>query len=112
MKSTSIKCGTFYTPGGFGSVIDGFVKLCKELSVKFVTNTNVEKINVENNLAKSISTNNGTYEFDKIVASQIIIMLNNLYSLKIKEIILINTGKKKYFLHLLYFFILESIKNL
>ena len=43
--------GTFYTNGGFGNVIDGFVKLCKELSVKFVTNTNVEKINVENNLA-------------------------------------------------------------
>ena len=69
MAYSGIKCGTFYAPGGFGSVIDGFVKLCKELSVKFVTNTNIEKINVENNLAKSISTNNGTYEFDKIVAS-------------------------------------------
>ena len=66
---SGIKCGTFYTNGGFGNVIDGFVKLCKELSVKFVTNTNVEKINVENNLAKSITTNNGIYEFDDIVAA-------------------------------------------
>ena len=69
MAYSGIKCGTFYTPGGFGNVIDGFVKLCKELSVKFVTDTNVEKINVENNLAKSITTNNGIYEFDEIVAS-------------------------------------------
>ena len=69
MAYSGIKCGTFYTPGGFGNVIDGFVKLCKEFSVKFVTNTNVEKINVENNLAHSITTNNGIYEFDDIVAS-------------------------------------------
>ena len=65
--------------GGFGSVIDGFVNLCNDLSVEFLNNTNVEKINTVGNIAKSLKTNKGTFEFDTIIVPLIIIMLNNLY---------------------------------
>ncbi len=69
MAYSGIKHGTFYPEGGFGKVIDGFVKLCKELSVNFEPNVNVNKINIEDNIAKSIDTSRGTFRFDKIIAS-------------------------------------------
>ena len=69
MAYSGIKCGTFYPEGGFGSVIDGFVKLCKELSVEFLNNTNVKKINTDGGIAKSLETNRGTFKFDTIIAS-------------------------------------------
>ena len=49
MSYSGIKCGTYYPEGGFGSVIDGFVKLCNDLSVEFLNNTNVKKINTVGN---------------------------------------------------------------
>ena len=69
MAYSGIKHGTFYPSGGFGKVIDGFVHLCKDLGVKFETNTNVNKINIENKLATSISTSKGEFSFDYIIAS-------------------------------------------
>ena len=69
MAYSGIKHGTFYPSGGFGKVIDGFVHLCKDLGVKFHTNTNVNKINVEKEYATSISTSKGEFSFDCIIAS-------------------------------------------
>ena len=69
MAYSGIKMGTFYPNGGFGKVIDGFVKLCKDQGVQFITNANVERINVNNSIAKSISTSKGEFVFDYIVAS-------------------------------------------
>lgn len=69
MAYSGIKKGTFYPMGGFGSVIEGFVKLNKELGVKFHSNEEVIKLNVEENKIKTISTNKSTYNFDIVVGS-------------------------------------------
>ena len=69
MAYSGIKTGTFYPDGGFGKVIEGFVNLCKNQGVKFITNANVERINVDNSKAKSISTSQGVFTFDYIIAS-------------------------------------------
>ncbi len=69
MAYSGIKHGTFYPSGGFGKVIEGFVQLCKELGVKFMTNTSVTKINIKDKRAKTISTSNGEFSFDYIIAS-------------------------------------------
>ena len=55
MAYSGIKIGTFYPDGGFGKVIDGFVNLCKEQGVRFITNTNVERININKSKAKNFS---------------------------------------------------------
>jgi phytoene desaturase len=69
MAYSGIKKGTFYPMGGFGSVIDGFVKLNKELGVKFHSNEEVFKLNVKGNKIKTISTNKSAYNFDIVVGS-------------------------------------------
>ena len=60
MTYSGIKQGTFYPMGGFGKVIDAFADICKEKGVEIFTNENIEKINVENQIAQSIKTSNRT----------------------------------------------------
>lgn len=69
MAYSGIKTGTFYPSGGFGKVIEGFVNLCKEQGVQFQNDVIVERINVKDNKARSISTSKGEFKFDYIVAS-------------------------------------------
>ena len=64
MTYSGIKYGTFYPMGGFGKVIDGMVDLCKELGVKFKTNHEVKKINVENKRVVSLTTSNKNFKCD------------------------------------------------
>jgi phytoene desaturase len=69
MAYSGIKTGTFYPSGGFGNVIQGFVNLCKDQGVEFQNDVIVERINVKDNKARSISTSKGEFNFDYIVAS-------------------------------------------
>ncbi len=69
MAYSGVKTGTFYPMGGFGNVIQGFVKLCKEYGVEFKTNVTVNKINIENSKAVSLNTSSGEFEFDYLVGS-------------------------------------------
>ena len=70
MAYSAIKQGTFYPIGGFHQITKGLIKLCNNLDVKFLTNEEVTKINVENKKAKSVTTNNKkTLYTDCIIAS-------------------------------------------
>jgi len=59
----------YYPDGGFFSVSKGFEKLAKEQGVKFKYNYNVEKINIENGIAKSITVNGETEEYDIVISN-------------------------------------------
>ena len=70
MAYSAIKQGTFYPLGGFNKVIAGLIKLCKDLGVEFRVNEEVLKINIENNKAKSITTNKSELlKSDFVIAS-------------------------------------------
>ena len=69
MAYSGIKQGTYYPMGGFGAVIKGFEKLCKELGVHFYLNEEVKSLNIEKNKVNSITTNKGKYDFDIVVGS-------------------------------------------
>ena len=69
MTYSGIKQGTFYPMGGFGKVIDAFADICKERGVEFFNNENIEKINVENKIATSMTSNNRTIKSDVIIGS-------------------------------------------
>jgi len=69
MTYSGIKQGTFYPMGGFGKVIDAFADVCKEKGVEFFNNENIEKINVENKMATSMTSNNRTINSDVIIGS-------------------------------------------
>jgi phytoene desaturase len=70
MNYADIKLGTWYPKGGLNAVAVGMYNLAKELGVKFMFNINVQKINVENGIAKSITYNNNeTIEADIIISA-------------------------------------------
>jgi phytoene desaturase len=69
MNYAGLKLGTWYPDGGFGKVIDAMVEIAKENKVKFNTNSAIERINIENGVAKSLSVNGLKIEFDAIVGS-------------------------------------------
>ncbi len=69
MNYAGLKLGTWYPDGGFGKVIDGMVKVAEQVGVSFKVNSAVQNINIENNLATSITVNGETILFDAVVAS-------------------------------------------
>ena len=69
MAYSGIKQGTFYPIGGFNAVIKSMEKICKDLGVNILTNSEAKKINIENKKAVSISTNKEKIETDFLIAS-------------------------------------------
>ncbi|MFZ4798607.1 MAG: phytoene desaturase family protein [Bacteroidia bacterium] len=69
MNYAGLKLGTWYPLGGFGKVIDGMVSVAQKNGVVFHNNAAVEKIEIENNLVKSIIVNGENQNFDAIIAS-------------------------------------------
>ena len=69
MNYGGYKLGTWYPLGGFSKIIDGMYQVAKNLGVNFHFNKPIEKINIENDRAKSISINNKSIAFDGIIAS-------------------------------------------
>ncbi|MDQ3193260.1 MAG: phytoene desaturase family protein [Bacteroidota bacterium] len=69
MNYAGLKLGTWYPIGGFSAVIDAMIKVAKKSGVTFHLNSVVEKIEVENNLAKNIVVKGEKLEFDAIIAS-------------------------------------------
>jgi len=55
MNYADFGLGTWHPQGGMNQVIQGMISLAESLGVKFHTNASVEKINVSNGEAKSIS---------------------------------------------------------
>jgi len=69
MNYAGLKLGTWYPQGGFGSVIEGFVSVAKELGVKFHFNAPVEKIIVLKGEAKALQINGKQIDCDGVIAS-------------------------------------------
>ena len=69
MNYAGLKLGTWYPDGGFGKVIGGMVQVAEQVGVTFKVNSAVQKINIENGLATSITVHGETHLFDAVIAS-------------------------------------------
>lgn len=69
MNYGGYKLGTWYPMGGFSKIIEGMAAVAKEQGVTFHTNAEIQKINVENGVAESVTVNGKTIKFDTIIAS-------------------------------------------
>ena len=69
MNYADLALGTWYPMGGMQKIAQGMYQLALELGVKFETGVDINKITVENNLAKSIRANKDYEGFDALVSS-------------------------------------------
>jgi len=69
MNYADLALGTWYPMGGMQKIAEGMHKLALELGVKFETNVDIKKINIENNLAKTISANKNYNGFNALISS-------------------------------------------
>ncbi|MBP6183250.1 phytoene desaturase family protein [Flavobacterium sp.] len=68
MNYADFGLGTWHPKGGMYEVVKAMVTLAVELGVKIETKQNVEKINVENGVAKSVISNGITIESDVVLS--------------------------------------------
>ena len=68
MNYADFGLGTWHPKGGMYQVVKGMVTLAVELGVKIETNQNVEKINVENGVVKSVVSNGKTIVSDVVLS--------------------------------------------
>ena len=66
MNYADIKLGTWYPEGGMYQIVDAMHQLAVELGVTFQFDTDVQKINIENGLAKNVTAihNNELVSYD------------------------------------------------
>lgn len=69
MNYSDMVGGTWYPKGGMVSVINGMHRLALELGVKFELNVDVSKLNVEENVVRSITADKIWKGFDAVVSS-------------------------------------------
>lgn len=69
MNYAGLKLGTWYPEGGFGSVVDGMVKVGKSNGVQYHFDSPVSKIIVKNNLVTGVELNGQFIKADAVVAS-------------------------------------------
>ena len=69
MNYSDIVLGTWYPKGGMYSVVKAMVKVAEEQGVKFLVNENVEKINVKNGKAVSVTSNGAIIDADIVVGA-------------------------------------------
>jgi len=69
MNYAGLKLGTWYPQGGFGKVIEAMQKVAEKNGARFHVNAAVEKIGIENSLAKNIVVNGVELKFDAVIAS-------------------------------------------
>jgi phytoene desaturase len=68
MNYADFGLGTWHPKGGMYEVVKAMYILAAELGVKIKTNQNVEKINVENGVVKSVISNGTTIESDVVLS--------------------------------------------
>lgn len=68
MNFADFGLGTWHPDKGMFSVVEGMVKLAKELGVRFQLNETVEKINVSDGIATGIVSNGTTHNADIVIA--------------------------------------------
>ncbi len=69
MNYADMKGGTWYPQGGMFRIVEAMYSLAMELGVTFLFNQNVSSINMQNSVAKSVSTDEATYEADVIMSA-------------------------------------------
>ena len=69
MNYAGLKLGTWYPMGGFGKVTTSIEQICKNQGTNFHFNSPVEKIKVEDRLARRVIVNGKTIDFDAVIAS-------------------------------------------
>ncbi len=69
MSHVDFNMGVWFPKGGMGKLAEAMYALAQEQGVKFIFNEPVEKINVENGIAKSVKTCKKTYNADLVVVN-------------------------------------------
>ncbi len=69
MNFAALRQGTFYPMGGMYHIFDAMHKIALSLGVEFKTGCPVDKINIEAKKATSITTKEGKFDTDAIIAS-------------------------------------------
>ncbi len=69
MNYADLVLGTWYPEGGMGKIAEGMHKLALGLGVNFELNADISKINVENSVAKTITTNINYNGFSALISS-------------------------------------------
>jgi phytoene desaturase len=68
MNYADMALGTWYPMGGMHEIVKAFVALGKELGVAYVTNANVESVQINNGVATGILVNGEYIESDVVVS--------------------------------------------
>ena len=69
MNFAGLKLGTWYTKGGFSTVINAMEDVAKQQGVKFITGEPVLKLNIKNRAVTSVETDKGQHNYDAVIAS-------------------------------------------
>ncbi|MFD3000513.1 phytoene desaturase family protein [Pontibacter toksunensis] len=69
MNYADISLGTWYPMGGMHKIVEGMVKLAEEKGVKFMYDQDVQRIEVQDGIAKQVLTATDIFEVDVVVAS-------------------------------------------
>ncbi len=69
MNYAGLKLGTWYPKGGFGAVVEAFVKVAKRQGVQFHFNTEVEKINSNQGQINFVVADEKIWECDAVIAA-------------------------------------------
>jgi len=69
MNYAGLKLGTWYPQGGFGSVVDAFVKIAKNNGAEFHLDSAVERIITSGGAANAIRVRGEKISFDGVIAS-------------------------------------------
>ncbi|NBA74784.1 phytoene desaturase [Emticicia sp. ODNR4P] len=69
MNYAEMQLGTWYPMGGMHKIVKGMVALAEEKGVKILYNQEVQKVVVNNGIAKQVITSQGTFDADAVVAS-------------------------------------------
>jgi len=69
MNYAGLKLGTYYPMGGFYSLVEGMVTICKKQGVVFHANANISKINVTEKQATSLEVNGAQFKVDGVIGS-------------------------------------------
>ncbi|MFC3157949.1 phytoene desaturase [Chryseobacterium arachidis] len=69
MNYGGYRLGTWYPMGGFSRIIEAMKEVATDYGTQFYFDSNVQKINVKNNQASSLTVNNEEIDFDVIIAS-------------------------------------------
>ncbi len=61
--------GTWYPDGGMYRIVEGMVDLARELGVEFIFDQDVQKINIDNGVAKTVSTATRQFDADVVIGA-------------------------------------------